>query len=210
VNPSKLALLHPDLRPTTVAGTPPAHAPVTASSPRRPAGTQGNEPAATATSSTTDNRAAPTNDLLVEYFDGKLDPMTNNPSPNLRIINNGSIPVALSALAARYYFTARQLDGQQQILDVDWASVGAGNVLGDFVHVAGDRYYLRIRFSPAAGQLGAHGGVAEIKMRIHTSRWSVYDQRTAYSFGPPTTYTAWPRVPLFAGTRLIWGVPEAP
>jgi endoglucanase len=210
VDPAKLALLRPDLRPTTIAGSPPAHAPVTAASPRRPATSQSSEVAATATASTPHNPALPADGLLVEYFDGKPDPITNNPSPNLRIINNGSIPVALAALEARYYFTAQPLDGQQQILDVDWASVGTGNVLGAFVHTAGDRYYLRIRFAPAAGQLSAHGGVAEIKLRIHTSRWSVYDQRAAYSFGPPTTYTAWPRVPLFAGTRLIWGVPEAP
>ncbi|HWE61097.1 MAG TPA: cellulose binding domain-containing protein, partial [Chloroflexota bacterium] len=122
---------------------------------------------------------------------------------------NGSVPLALNALEARYYFTADGYHGRQ-ILDVDWASVGVGTVLGDFVPMGGNQYYLRLRFSPAAGQLAPHGGVAEIKMRIHKPDWSVYDQRHDYSFGPTTSYTPWPRVPLFDRSRLIWGTPEAP
>jgi endoglucanase len=195
VNAAKLALLQPDLASSGAPLPAPSHTAVPAPP---PSGSMGSAPPTT------------TADLIVKYFNGKPDPVSNNPSPNIEIVNNGSVPVALDELEARYYFTATGLGGQSQILDVDWASVGAGNVLGDFVHVDGDQYYLRIRFSPAAGQLSPHGGMAEIKMRIHKPDWSVYDQRDAYSFGPPLTYTPWSRIPLFDASRLVWGAPEKP
>jgi endoglucanase len=211
VNPAKLALLRPDLAPTGAPVVPPSHAMVPAPPPSRSTQHQSAPPTGAHTTASTGSAPATTPDgLLVEYYNGKLDPISNNPSPNLEIVNNGSVPVALDGLEARYYFTVTGLAGESQILDVDWASLGASNVLGDFVHTGGDRYYLRIRFSPAAGQLSPHGGVVEIKMRIHKPDWSVYDQRTAYSFGPPVTYTPWPLLPLFEGSRLVWGAPEAP
>jgi hypothetical protein len=211
VNPAKFALLRPDLAPSTVVAAPPSQVVAPAPPPSGSAGSQRTPP--TAGQAASDTGSAPTttaDGLLVEYFNGKLDQVSNNPSPNIEIVNNGSAPVALDQLEARYYFTVTGLTGQSQILDVDWASVGAGNVLGDFVHMSGDRYYLRIRFTPAAGQLSPHGGMAQIKMRIHKPDWSVYDQREAYSFGPPVTYIPWSRIPLFNGSRLIWGTPEKP
>jgi endoglucanase len=210
VNPAKFALLRTDLAPSTVVAAPPSPV-VPAPPPSGSTGSQSTPPTAGQATSNTGSAPTTTADgLLVEYFNGKLDPVSNNPSPNIEIVNNGSVPVALNQLEARYYFTVTGLTGQSQILDVDWASVGAGNVLGDFVHVGGDRYYLRIRFTAAAGQLSPHGGMAQIKMRIHKPDWSVYDQREAYSFGPPMTYIPWPRIPLFDGSRLIWGAPEKP
>jgi endoglucanase len=200
VNPAKLAVLQPDLASSGAPLPAPSHTVVPAPP---PAGVR----AVSSTGSTPTTTAA---GLLVEYFNGKLDPVSNNPSPNLQIVNNGSVPVALDQLEARYYFTVTGLGGQSQILDVDWASVGSGNVRGDFVHMGGDRYYLRIRFAPAAGQLSPRGGIAQIKMRIHKTDWSVYDQQGAYSFGPPVTYIPWPRVPLFEGSHLVWGAPEKP
>jgi hypothetical protein len=147
--------------------------------------------------------------LRVLYADGKPDPSTNNPSPNLRIVNDGAVPVALSDLEVRYYFTAEALRGQFQVLDVDWASIGVGNVQGAFVRVSGTLYYVRLRFAPAAGQLAPRGGIAEVKMRIHKPDWSAYTQQNDYSFGPPITYTPWPRIPLYQRGRLAWGTAPA-
>jgi endoglucanase len=149
--------------------------------------------------------STPQTGLEVLYSDGRPDLGSNNPSPNLRIVNDGPTPVSLSDLEARYYLTAESLRGQSQILDVDWASMGADNVQGDFVHLRGTAFYLRLRFSSGAGQLAAHGGSAEIKMRIHKPDWSNYDQADDFSFGTSSSYVEWLRVPLFIQSRLIWG-----
>ncbi len=142
---------------------------------------------------------------MVLYDNGKRDPVSNNPSPNIQIVNTSSMSIPLADLEARYYFNADNLHGQTQILDVDWASIGASNVQGSFVHLTGDAYYLQLHFSPAAGQLAPRGGSAEIKMRIHKPDWSAYNQGEDFSFGSATSYTAWPRIPLFEAGRLIWG-----
>jgi endoglucanase len=149
--------------------------------------------------------STPQSGLEILYSDGRRDLGSNNPSPNLRIVNNGVTPVSMSDLEARYYFTAEGLRGQSQILDVDWASIGGGTVQGDFVHLRGDAFYLRIRFTSAAGELAAHGGSAEIKMRIHKPDWSNYHQTDDYSFGSSSSYVDWPRIPLFIHGQLIWG-----
>ncbi len=197
VNQAKLAMLRRAMAPMigssrTTAGIQPAPLPsptqIPTTSPTRP-----NPPGAVS------------GDLVVQYLDGKTDPVSNNPSPNIRIVNNGNAPVTLADLEVRYYFAVGDLHGQAQILNVDWASIGAQNVQGTFMHLRGINYYVRLRFLPAAGVLAPRGGSAEIKMRIHKSDWSVYNQAIDFSFGPSTTYTPWERIPLFRLGRLVWG-----
>ena len=67
----------------------------------------------------------------------QADSVSNNPSPDIQVVNSGGTSIPLADLEARYYFVADNLHGQTQILDVDWASIGAGNVQGSFVHLAG-------------------------------------------------------------------------
>jgi endoglucanase len=215
VNPAKMALLRGDLAPPIASGTAApqgggTHAAQRAIQVRRAAAHPSHAPRhAHPQRSAAPARASHDSGLLVLYADGKPDPSTNNPSPNLRIVNDGAAPVTLSDLEIHYYFTAETLRGQSQVLDVDWASAGAGNVRGDFVHVSGALYYLRLRFAPAAGQIAPHGGSAEVKMRIHKPDWSAYTQQNDYSFGPPTTYTPWPHIPLYQRGRLVWGAAPA-
>ena len=218
VNPAKMALLHDDLAPVVAPSMPMSSmqqlAPAPTAVPTLVAATPTAVPtlgAATPTAEPTLGAATPAapSGLVVLYADGRPDPVSNNPAPNLRIVNNGDMPVALSDLEARYYFTAENLRDQAQILDVDWSSIGAGNVLGTFIHVRDNFYYLQVHFSPGAGQLAPNGGAAEIKMRIHKPDWSTYDQTDDFSYGPPVTYTAWPRVALLARGQLVWGAEGA-
>jgi hypothetical protein len=146
--------------------------------------------------------------LTVQYMDGKPAAVTNNPSPNLRLLNAGPAPVSLADLQARYYFRASGVGGTNLVLDVDWASVGAANVRGSFVHLGGDLFSLRVGFTPAAGQIPP-GGMVEIKMRIHKRDWSTFDQRGDYSFGLSADYTPWQRVPLFWRGHRVWGTEPA-
>jgi endoglucanase len=200
VNQAKIALLRsamaptidlPEGRPATPPGPPPPTPP--------------KRPAVSRRAVSAPQQHAATGGIVVLYDNGKLDPVSNNPSPNIQIVNTSSTSIPLADLEARYYFNADNLHGQTQILDVDWASIGASNVQGSFVHLTGDAYYLQLHFSPAAGQLAPRGGNAEIKMRIHKPDWSAYNQGEDYSFGSAIFYTAWPRIPLFEARRLIWG-----
>jgi endoglucanase len=211
VNPAKLALLRTDMAPLIgspqqepAAGTaaqPPAGAtPALTDTPPPPPtpGYAGTIPAGAT------GAAATSMHLSVQYMDGRPTPVSNNPSPNLRLLNAGPAPVRLADLQARYHFRASGVGVASLVLDVDWSSAGAANVQGSFVHLGGDRFYVQVGFTPAAGQIPP-GGMVEIKMRIHKRDWSTFDQRSDYSFGPPTDYTPWPRVPLFWRGRRVWG-----
>ncbi|MGN7765294.1 glycoside hydrolase family 48 protein [Paenibacillus sp. 22594] len=148
-------------------------------------------------------------DLVVQYRTTDTNAGDSQFRPQLRIINNGTTAVDLSKLKLRYYYT---IDGEKaQQFNVDYATVGSGNVQGSFVKlvpaVAGADYYVEISFSSAAGSLAPGANTGEIQLRINKTDWSNYNEAEDYSYDPTkTVYTDWNRVPLYLNGVLVWGL----
>jgi hypothetical protein len=148
-------------------------------------------------------------DLVVQYRTTDTNATDQQFRPQLRIVNNGTTAVDLSKVKLRYYYT---IDGEKaQQFNVDYATLGSGNVLGSFVKldpaVTGADYYVEISFSAAAGSLAPGANTGEIQLRINKTDWSNYNEADDYSYDPAkTAYTDWSRVPLYLNGVLVWGV----
>ncbi|XID95884.1 glycoside hydrolase family 9 protein [Paenibacillaceae bacterium WGS1546] len=146
--------------------------------------------------------------IKVEQYNANTAAAANTLSPQFRLTNTGTTPIALSDVKLHYYYTK---DGPQaQSFWCDWSQVGSSNVTGDFVPlatpVAGADNYLEIGFTSGAGSL-APGTSINLQIRINKSDWSNYTQTGDYSFNPTaSTYVDWTKTTGYVSGTLQWGV----
>ncbi len=132
--------------------------------------------------------------------------------PVLRIVNSGSAPIALSDLTLRYYFTR---DGSSPSTSACyWAALGCDNLTHQ-VHdlpgaVVGADSYFEVRFLASAGTLGPGASTGDIKLAVHHSDWSPYNEGDDFSYlAGATSWTNANRVALFHENDLVWGAAAA-
>lgn len=147
--------------------------------------------------------------IKVEFYNSHTNNQSNTIYPNYRITNMGSMPIELSNVRLRYYYTRE--GKQSQSFWCDWSTVGSNNVTGTFMEFikphTNSNCYLEIGFSSGAGSL-APGATIEIKSRIAKSDWSNYSQINDYSFLPDANkYTEWNYVTAYINNTLVWGNP---
>jgi len=213
VNQAKLAVIAnyqaPLQRQAIVAGGQPSPDSVPVPT-AKPTPTQASaSAAATPTKTTTKDVAKPQQAvavLKVLYRTGRTAERSNELAPEFQIVNSTGLPVRLSDLELRYWFTAEGSGGKAQVLDVDWSSLDTRGVQGEFVAGGdgGKNQCLKVHFS-GEGSLPS-GGSVELKMRIHQSDWSEYQQTNDYSFSPTDRYVEWAKVGLYLDGKLVWGV----
>lgn len=141
------------------------------------------------------------------YNSGRTDAL-NSLSPQFKIINTGTVPIALSNVKLRYYFTKEGTASQTYWCD--WSNAGTSNVIGTFADMTAPKAtadcYLEISFQSAAGNLAA-GESVYIQTRITKSDWSNYTQANDYSYNSASTaYTSWTKVPAYVSGSLAWGI----
>lgn len=149
----------------------------------------------------------PVNKLKVVYHPSQIVDETNNIGIRLQIINDGAAPVAYTRIEIRYWFSAGQLRGRTQELNVDHAPMGQSFVKGRFVpsSAGGQDYYLSITFDEKAGILEPYRSSGEMMMRVHKSDWSNYDQSNDFSYGPFEDFREWDRIALYLDGNRVWG-----
>ncbi|MHA6530456.1 glycoside hydrolase family 48 protein [Paenibacillus sp. BAC0078] len=163
----------------------------------------------TVTPTPTATPTPPVANLVVQYRTTDTNATDSQFRPQLRIVNNGTTAVDLSKVKLRYYYT---IDGDKpQQFNVDYATLGGGNVLGSFVKltpaVTGADYYVEVSFAAGAGSLAPGANTGEIQLRINKTDWSNYNEVGDYSYDPSkTSYTDWTKVPLYINGVLAWGV----
>ncbi len=138
---------------------------------------------------TIDPNVTPVNDasIGVLYKCGSEDPSKNAIRAAINIKNTGTVPVNLSDIKVRYWFTG---DGSQQNSFIcDYAVCGKEKVSGNFSNinnpVPGADTYCEISFANDAGKLAPGGSTGDISFRIETP--STYDQTNDYSIAPDMT-----------------------
>lgn len=146
--------------------------------------------------------------LTVQAFNGNTGVSTNGISPKFKVINTGDTALSLKDVKLRYYYT---IDGElAQSFWCDWASVGNGNVTGNFVKMAssvdGADYYLEIGFTESAGTLNP-GHSSEIQTRFSKSDWSSYSQANDYSFNASgSQFADHEQITGYVNDQLVWGI----
>lgn len=162
--------------------------------------TQGTTPGATA-ASTSINPSA----MTLAYQNGNQNPSSNQIQPALKLTNTGNSPISLTDVTIRYWYTADT--SQDQVATCDYATIDCSNVQSRVVkmspaHPQADTY-LEIGFT--GGELAA-GANTEIKVRVHKSDWSNYNQSNDYSFAPGvTSYSPAQKIGIYYKGKLISG-----
>ncbi len=158
-------------------------------------------PATTATSTIAVKQGA----LRLDYYNQNPNAISNQIQPALRLTNTGSDPISLSNVTIRYWYTADS--SQEQEIACDYATVNCNTIRSQIVKAAqarpGADVYLEIGFT--GGSLAA-GAATEIKLRVHRSDWSNYDQSNDYSFVPGVSnYEPAQKIGVYIGDRLVSG-----
>ncbi|AZK47654.1 glycoside hydrolase family 9 protein [Paenibacillus lentus] len=147
--------------------------------------------------------------LKLQYRTSDTNPGDNQFRPHFRIVNTGTLPVALSDVKIRYYYS---IDGDKpQQFNCDYAIVGSDNVSGRFVKLenaaAGADYYLEISFASGAGILTPGADSGEIQVRVNKEDWSNYNESDDYSYsGAQSNFADWDKVTLHQENSLVWGI----
>jgi endoglucanase len=143
--------------------------------------------------------------LTLDYQDGNPNTSGNQIQPALKITNTGSTPISLTDVTLRYWYTSDT--PQAQVVDCDYVTTGCQNTQGKIVKM-GQTFptadsYLEISFT--AGTLSPNASV-EIKMRVHTSNFTNYNQGNDYSFDSgASSYSLAQRIGLYYKGTLISG-----
>ena len=143
--------------------------------------------------------------LSLDYQNGNQNATANQLQISLKLTNTGSSTIDLTPVTIRYWYTA---DGSQpQEFACDYATIDCSYVQSRFVKLNPPRptadTYLEISFTGATLQAGAS---TEIKMRVHKSDWSNYNQSNDYSFMPgASNYSPAQRIGLYYNGTLISG-----
>jgi len=150
----------------------------------------------------------PVGNLEVLAYNGTTQATVSGINPRIKIVNNGTNPINLSAITLRYYYTIDSNEAQS--FWCDWATVGSGDVTGNFAQLSpattNADSYLQIGFLPAAGIL-AQGASTEVQARFAKIDWSNFNQSNDYSFNPnATNYVATNTITAYIGGNLVSGV----
>jgi endoglucanase len=111
---------------------------------------------------------------------------SNMLKPWFQVQNSGKVPLDLTTVKLRYWYTADTAQAQSYFCD--YTKVGSANVTGSFVTLTkplinADSYF-ELGFTSAAGKLGAGAGTGDIQIRIYKNDYTPYDQSNDYSFDP--------------------------
>ena len=132
--------------------------------------------------------------------------MINNIQHNIRIVNTGALPLDLSTVKLRYWYT-KEPSGPQQA-HIYWSDIGHQHVTAEFKTAGypGADHYLEIGFTKSAGILGP-GSTAEIQLGFNAVGWGNYHQSDDYSFdSKATAFTANNRYTGYINGSLVWGI----
>lgn len=143
--------------------------------------------------------------LALDYQNEQQNASTNQIQMALKLTNTGSSPIGLTDVTIRYWYTADT--PQEQVVTCDYATIDCNNVQYQIVKMStplpNADTYLQISFT--GGTLAA-GASTEIKLRVHKTGWTNYNQDNDYSFVMgASNYTPAQRIGVYYKGKLVSG-----
>lgn len=143
--------------------------------------------------------------LTLDYQNLSQSTSANQIQPAFKLTNAGSNPILLKDVTIRYWYTVDS--SQEQEFVCDFVTIGCQNIQGKILRMGsarpGANTFLEISFT--GGTLSTNTSV-EIKVRVHKSDWSNYNQSNDYSFESGTSnYHLAQRIGLYYKGTLISG-----
>lgn len=125
--------------------------------------------------------------IQLQYKTGEVDLTKDTLRSTINIKNTGTVPVKLSDIKVRYWFTKD--NSSDNTFACDYAVCGTENVVGNCYSidnpVTSADTYCEISFKDAAGILGVGGTTGDIPFRIEGD--SEYDKSNDYSYNSKMT-----------------------
>ncbi|MNJ30904.1 Endoglucanase E1 precursor [compost metagenome] len=143
------------------------------------------------------------------YQVGDVGSTTSAIRANLQLQNHSNVPIKLSELTVRYWYTS---DGNTpQTVVIDHAAIGKAKVQTRTVDLTEVKTnadtYAEFSFSSDAGNLAVSANSGDIQFRIHKNNWTNFNQANDYSFEPTlTSYTAHEQITVYYKGTLIYGI----
>jgi len=156
-------------------------------------------------------RPHPPYELSVQYM--AADTQDDTMLPYFKIVNSRSLPVDLSTLTIRYWYT--QDSAAQDHVFCYWAKVGCANTPAVIKAASSPsptaNAYLEVAFLPAAGVILPGDTSGDIRMQVTNAEFSNYNKSNDYSFnGSQTSFADYPKVTLYENGKLVWGIEPGP
>jgi hypothetical protein len=150
-------------------------------------------------------------EAISTYMTGNTSPSTNEIQPDIQLTNVGNVPLQLSSVTIRYWFT--EDSSAPLAYACDYAPIGCSNVTGSFVRVSpvtGADHYLQISFTPGAGSLQPDQNTGMLQNRFWNTSYTNMSQTNDYSFNASdTTLTLNPAITVYYNGSLIDGTPPS-
>ncbi|GAA3015938.1 endo-1,4-beta-xylanase [Streptomyces fulvorobeus] len=145
--------------------------------------------------------------VVAQYRSNDRSAGDNQIKPGLRLVNTGSTPVSLSDVTVRYWFSG-EAGAKSYHTWCDWSPLGCGTithrVTGASAPKAGADQVLEAGFR--SGTLAPGASTGEIQLRLNKTDWSNFDETDDYSRTLNTSYTDAPKIAVYIGGRLAWGI----
>lgn len=150
--------------------------------------------------------------VKLSMFNEIKSAQTKEVQPRFKLTNNGDVPIDLSKIKIRYYYTI-DIDDKYQNCYCDWANIGINHITRKLVKMSlSEEYadhYLEVGFTNT-DSLEPQDSV-ELVCRFGpnyeaSSVNEVYNQLNDYSFNGTTNhFTYWDKVTVYYSGSLIWG-----
>ncbi|MBI3976845.1 MAG: cellulase family glycosylhydrolase [Chloroflexi bacterium] len=141
--------------------------------------------------------------LRVGYRPVQPLPSTSKPAMELRVVNDGGLPLDLKDVELRYWLKSPH---HEPTILIQSADVGTDAITGKLIlsPAGGQTHYVKITF--ARGQVPAKGFV-NLSVQLRLDDGAQHAQADDYSYAPWKFLKDWDRVGLYLGGQLVWGRP---
>jgi subtilisin family serine protease len=133
----------------------------------------------------------------------------NSIRTDLRVRANGGLPVDLSKVTLRYWFT-RDGGANTYQANCDWAVIGCSNLVQTVVNLptarTGADAYLQVGFTTSAGTISGSATSGQTQLRLNKTDWSNFSEAADHSYRNTATVADFTKVTGYYNGVLVWGV----